>query len=1556
MNETVLARLESARKELLDLGLRNPLLNYRVSKSRGLHIIHEKSTAIYEVLVRQGKALSFIGLSEKEARNNGLSLPAELHAEVPENAYLDTKLQTDELVSRLQTKLLNTFYYARTCIEEQGVNTLYLALGMLHWTESNQSDEVRHAPLVLIPVSLERSSAQERFRLRYSGGEVGANLSLQAKMLSDFHVVIPDMGDIEDFGMDAYFDVVEKSIRSQANWKIDRDHIELGFFSFGKFMIYHDLDSDQWPSENKPANQPLLQALFTDGFKESAPTANEEHDLDKYPEAAKIFHVMDADSSQLLALLAVNEGKNMIIQGPPGTGKSQTITNMIANAIGQGKKVLFVAEKLAALEVVKRRLDMINLGDACIELHSHKSNKKELHEELRRTMDLGRPALAHLEREVSLLSEYKDELNAYCQAINTFVEKSELTPHKVIGHLMAIQDAIGNLKLPKIPLDDLQSWDAERMRKAEAFAERVQASLREIGIPAELLFWGSGLEVLLPHEHDEIRALLQGSKKASEDLLYQGQRLGEDMKVLRAPKNTDDIRLLIALFDIAGKAPQLDNVDVLSKKWITEQEDIREFIEAGERLSAIYRQYESVLLPEAWEQEVLAIRQCLMSHGRKWYRFLISDYRKSTKQLAVICRTTLPDDINTRLNYVNAILEVKRLRKSLLEYQDLAEKLFGTTWKREKSDFVTMTRIAAFLSQVHQDVLEEKYPACLLSYLNRYNEPSVAQNNVKVLTDLLEQQHRKSREVLERLAYDDQKKFEKGLLAEDFSIQLDLLNRWNNNFVEINDAIAWNNLTQQAEELDLKRITVVAQFWPEAKDHLKTALQKTWYELLIEQVMFNEPALRKFEKNSHEETLSKFKKLDLLNQRYHRALVALKHWEDIPRQEAGGQVNVLRTEFNKKARHMPIRRLMQEAGLAIQAIKPVFMMSPLSIANFLPPSSVDFDLVIFDEASQVRPVEAIGAILRAKQLVVVGDSKQLPPTSFFDTMNNDLEEEENITADVQSILGLCEGQGASQSMLRWHYRSRHEALIGLSNREFYENKLVVFPSPGSAFHMGLKYHYLENALYDRGKTRTNPLEAEAVADAVMSHAAEHAHLTLGVVAFSSTQMQAIQLALEIRRRKQPEMEGFFKSHSNEPFFIKNLENVQGDERDVIFISVGYGRSEDDKLLMNFGPLNNDGGERRLNVLITRAKMRCEVFTNITAEDIDLNRSNKRGIYTLKRFLYFAQHGDFLAKDESELVAKTPFEDLVKSSLEEKGYHVRKNVGTAGFYLDLAVIDSKYPDRYILGIQCDGENYAKARSARDRDRLREQVLTNMGWNLYRVWSVSWYRNPARELQALLEAIEEAQGKSLMEDVSEATYREEFTDLMREELVEPSSASFELYEIAELPKMSSSLNLHQHPLEEIVEWVEYIVKIEGPIHFEEMARRIVNAVGVSKLGARMRDTLTIASHLAEKKRTIRRVGDFLWRGKQNEPPVRDRTNLPATSKKIQYIAPEEIAFAVLQIIDRSIAIVPEALFPLVSRALGFGRLTEEVRNEVARAIELLVEQGKVKSEGDLLKLIS
>ncbi|MDI6034703.1 DUF4011 domain-containing protein [Flavobacterium sp. LB2P84] len=518
MSESILPKLEASRKELLDLGMRNTLLNYKSSKVKGLQIVQEQSSSIYDILVRQNKAMTFLGRPGKDEEDELFELPELTEPEV-QDAYNDTRLQTNEKDSKLQTKILNTYYFAKTSIEEQGVNMLYLALGILNWYEKGNTEDPRRAPLILLPVVLKRSSANERFRLRYSGTEIGANLSLQAKMMVDYSITIPDLPEEEEIDLEAYYNIIKERISHIENWKVDQDAIELGFFSFGKFMIYHDLDSDKWPDDKKPFNHSILQSLFDTGFNEPQPSIGEEHHLDNETNADELMQVVDADSSQVIAMLAVHEGRNMVIQGPPGTGKSQTITNIIANAIGNGKKVLFVAEKMAALEVVKRRLDNVNLGEACLELHSHKANKRELHNELKRTLELGRPTMTRLEEEIRFLHPLINELNEYCNSVNSEISRSGYSAQEVMGFLLKITNQNKDYKFQKVQIEDISSWDSSRIKEVELLAEKIQIRLEKIGQPENLLFYGTGINIFLPIDEEISKELLEIAIKDTTEVI-----------------------------------------------------------------------------------------------------------------------------------------------------------------------------------------------------------------------------------------------------------------------------------------------------------------------------------------------------------------------------------------------------------------------------------------------------------------------------------------------------------------------------------------------------------------------------------------------------------------------------------------------------------------------------------------------------------------------------------------------------------------------------------------------------------------------------------------------------------------------------------------------------------------------------------------------------------------------------------------------------------------------------------------------------------------------------
>jgi hypothetical protein len=760
MQDTILARLESARKELLDLGLRNPLINYKTPRSKGLHIVQEKPEMVYHILVTQGKRMTFRAKPEG-ADETPSTAPDEAALQ---QAYADTKLQTTETEDSLQHKLLNTYYQARTSIEEQGINTLYISLGMLAWYEAESSQEPRLAPLLLIPVTLERSTARERFTVRYSDEDIGHNLSLQAKLKAEAGLQLPELPDTEELSLTGYFAQVAEAVKRFPRWQVREDSIELGFFSFGKFMLYHDLDNGKWPDGEKPVVHPILQSLFSTGFREPQPTAGDEVFIDRDTTADSLYQVVDADSSQILAMLAVHEGRNMVIQGPPGTGKSQTITNLIANAIGQGQKVLLVAEKMAALEVVKRRLDNIGLGEACLELHSHKAAKKELHHELKRVLDLGKPSLQKLQEEVAMLESLKGELNAYSVAVNTPVRASGLTPHQLYGYLLQIGEEVGEKTLPKVYIPEPEKWNSSRQREAEAMAHRIQVRLQDIGRPSGLLFWGSGLRVLLPHEEAALKEALTAATPLVAALKETAASAAGHLS-LPAPATREEALKLATWLQAVAVRPNVTGLNIHNKAWLLQKSTIEELLSTGKKLAALKQEYSSIFLPEAWEASLLEIRRQLMEHGHKWYRFLIGDYKAANRGLQRVLQGALPKDGETKLRYVETILTAQRLQASLAEHESLLQALFGVRWQKEKSDWDALQAAATYLAGMHQQIAGGHYPDALLHYLNQHPQASIAQQYHQQVLDALNQQGKAVQQIVEGLQMTEALRFGGGIFS-----------------------------------------------------------------------------------------------------------------------------------------------------------------------------------------------------------------------------------------------------------------------------------------------------------------------------------------------------------------------------------------------------------------------------------------------------------------------------------------------------------------------------------------------------------------------------------------------------------------------------------------------------------------------------------------------------------------------------------------------------------------------------------------------------------------------
>jgi very-short-patch-repair endonuclease len=1561
-SHALVTRLHVARQDLLDLGLRNSLLKYRPLRARSVEVVGESPAEVFRILMREGKRMTF--QPAPEARQPALAMPEEPSSalEQPEESpedmrdaqLYDTHLQTSETSGQLQARLLKTYHAARTVIEEQGANILYLALGMLEWYESDASQEPRSAPLVLVPVQLDRTNALDRFHLSWNDDDIGANLSLAAKLQAEFAIHAPDMPAVEDLDVDTYFDAYEAAIASQPRWRIARERIVLSFFSFGKFLMYRDLDTSVWQAHQPLAEHPLLRALLSpEGFSEPPAQLDDEAFIDPFLRRSEIHEVVDADSSQTLAILDVNAGRNLVIQGPPGTGKSQTITNIIAEAIGTGKTVLFVAEKMAALEVVKRRLDTIGLGDACLELHSHKINKRTVLAELRRTLELGRPRLTDLANDLALLEDYRERLNAYCDAVNTPIGASGVSPYQAYGHVVRLTpqatSTAGEQVWPRVDLPDMATWDGQQFTRRAAIVSELQARLAAMDVPVEHPFWGSRKRIVLPSDRDRIAADLAAARDALQALREAILTVSRLLRLAPSVDRSNATQLLDAARRVQT-VPALSGVAVASREWVDRMVDLRLLVIAGTHLRAIRSGLDSKVTPDAWLIDLTEVRQVLTTNRTRWWRGLSPSYRRAKGLLAGLCTGGLPNGIVAQLELTDDLLDAQRQQRVLEQHSDLAGRLFGPHWRGTDSDWRLLHDVTEWLIALHLDIDRGALPRDIVATLTGPTPNGALTQGTGQLAEALAAWDERSTTLLGALEFDPALRYGSRTTIEHVPLAdlTTLLAAWAARLGDLPQMAAWNVSAEACRQEGMESVLHVAERWPLARAHLFAAFALHWYNVLLERAWLERPQLAQFDASSHEHVVARFRELDRTVFEHNRARLAVEHWQRLPRHEGGGQLATLRREFEKRSRHLPIRQLMERAGNAIQAIKPVFMMGPLSIATYIPPGSITFDLIVFDEASQVRPVDAFGALLRGSQAVVVGDSRQLPPTSFFDTLiDHDDDDLEERPGDVESILGLFAAQNAPQRMLRWHYRSRHESLIAVSNREFYESRLIVFPSPDAAREeAGLVLHHLANTAYDRGGSRTNREEAATVARAVMEHARTRPHLTLGVAAFSNAQTDAILTEVERLRRADPSLEPFFAAHEHEPFFIKNLENVQGDERDVIYISIGYGRAADGHLSMNFGPLNAEGGERRLNVLITRARLRCEVFTNLTAEDIDLRRTSARGVVALKQFLHFAQTGQLDSPLPTGRDMESPFEEAVHAALRGAGYEVQPQVGTAGFFVDLAVVDPDRPGRYLLAVECDGATYHSARSARDRDRLRQQVLEGLGWRFHRIWSTDWFRNPERELRRVVEAIETARAHGATIPVPSRIT----TEITREdEPVAPAApTSAPPYELATPRITLGNRQLAAIPPATMAKWATQVVEVESPVHAEEVARRIMTAAGVARSGNRIRAAIEAGINDAALTGRVIRRGAFLWHPAMATPPVRDRSLAPSASRSIALIAPEEIEQAILRVVTEAYGIPPDYIPPSACRLLGFARLTDELRAAVVAATDRLLVTGRLREQ--------
>ena len=1610
-------RIDQWKSRLLDLSLRNRLLNFRETKSTirilaaAPEQVEDELAAESELALRPKPKL----MSEDDPRHvttmskqqRADALTAHLADEL-KHGRLHTLLDDSEHARRL-TEL---FRASRNALDENGTNTLYASVGILEWRETDYSDRVYRAPLLLVPVELKRKSVLEGFSLRRIDEETRLNVTLMEMLRQHFQKEIAGLDPLpeDDSGVNVarVFQLFRDAVRDLAGWEVKAE-VWLGQFSFTKFLLWKDLtDRLEDLTRNRIVNH-LVNAAGTP--YDNPPDDITPPRLDDQFNSRDVFCPRSADSSQLAAVMAVAAGHDFVLEGPPGTGKSQTITNIIAHCLAEGKRVLFVAEKRAALDVVHRRLREDGLEPFCLELHSNKIGKADVLAQFGLSLKFVTDENAgDWELRAAELDRLRVALNAYARTLHRRTPCG-LSAHACFDHLLSRPDA-PTVRLDNLPailemsahqLDEMRLLSRQLQERsrvvmplhdhalaplacedwspawADRMLDRIQdmtaRSEKAIAATSELRKWlrcpgesvtrrqldqlrdltesllapepvgaafattpwdqlAPDLDVWRAHaaERAELRSNLRRvhtpiasggvaviceiwtSTEADKNLTNARELLAlartaasatrEVRTWLRAPGQTatrTELARLIALSDsLASAAPVAESfattpwanwvnrfdrwiswvkervelraklvgyeeakllvldLDTLKQKWesgrnawflmrwlrvgyvrrwlrtaradqLKPQEGTIETVltaalrlrEVNGELSAVRREADAMLGGAVWSKgepdagNLEAVREwgavlhdrllALGENNAGWLAVLrqliaglfkdgVDSFGSSTpigKRLRRFqeCMAKYDEDYDAfasaaalnreefdvaadHLDSVTIVLEsftqfVPRLRAVNAELSAAAataQACLGVIWAKGEpgaepiakarawgetlharmvacagDDLVWLGHLRQFLATLFTEGPSAYAPgtaigARLTGYRDALNAFDAALDGFA------------SELQLRRAMVDD--------AADHLTTVRTLAERLPKAWKQIREWCSWQKARRVAMETGLEPVLAILESVEGAQLGVPALFEQSFRRALLFAIIEREPALREFFGHEHNERIERFRELDEKLASLTRELIRARLAARIPRDQGisavpKAEIGLLRHELGKKMRHIPVRKLLAGIPKLLPRLKPCVLMSPLSVAQYLEPSHEAFDVVIFDEASQIPVWDAIGAIARGKQLIVVGDPKQLPPTNFYSAGDND--EGEDLTPethkDLESVLDELMSHQVRHKRLRWHYRSRHEGLITFSNRQYYENDLLTFPSP-DAGHGGVRFRHLPEARYDKGKSRTNIGEAKALVKELVTRlrAVGGPPRSYGVVTFSQVQQQLVENILDEERRKYPEIEVHFGDEPpviGEPVFVKNLENVQGDERDVIFFSICYGPDEAGKVAMNFGPINREGGERRLNVAITRAKHEVLVFSGLRADQIDLTRTRSRGVRDLKNFLDYAERGPKalaganVAHGAAE--ADSEFEKMVADRIRKSGYEVHRQVGSSGYRINLAVVDPAANGRYLLGIECDGATYHQAATARDRDKLRQLILKDLGWQLHRIWTTDWWHDPDKEFEKLMNKI-------------------------------------------------------------------------------------------------------------------------------------------------------------------------------------------------------------------------
>ncbi len=1574
-------RIERWQSKLLDLSLRNRLLSFKDSKQVVPFVCPDVPQL--EDSLASGTKIRIISLSEENPvgdRDEAIHLRTnrkDLNTEFARLALARNELASPLSKKELDGRLTELYRRTKNDLAEGGSNTLFLAVGFLSWRRSADDAASYQAPLLLLPVKLVRATAASPFVLTSHEDDVCFNATLIQMLKKDFGCDLTRFEShlpTDQSGVDVsrLFEEVRQAVRQVPGFEV-LDETALSTFSFSKYLMWKDLTARL----NQLTQNRVVGHLVQNPDQQFQPAVStpfpRSRDIDRKYTPGKLVHPLPADSSQLAAIAAADAGHDFVLIGPPGTGKSQTIANMIANCLAKKKTVLFVAEKTAALNVVYRRLKHHGLGEYCLELHSNKAERRSFVTQLSDAWKATENSNADTWLEINeRMRIRRDQLNEYVAALH-----SEHSNGWTVFRAMGVSVKEGARFAPQLDWASTVKHDKTQYQELVGAIKDLSLTRKEVGVTQKPQFltvreWSAVWERELFQEATALR-------KTAADLRQQlrpfAQRIGAGEV---SDGSNETLQLLAkAAKELIATAP--DNFGVIFHKHFSQLSTHVDSLES----SICLVQKETSLLKAEYSEAVLTeipvddLEKAWRVANTKFWPLSLLAKRRVQKVLQNYASSGTAEPATDLATLRRLQQELRRIDASPLANQSVHWNGRDSDPERIRSHLAkgrelrnTIIDLGKHTGQLNS--ISQKLHPVLRKDSSSHPVIAAAKHFLSAMSSFAE-----SAQKFRALAGSSPIRKGSQSIIEDVENQLSILEAGKSS---LRKWIAWQEITERIARLGLTAFVTSMESGELAPDDAPAAFELAYARWWLPSAIDSSDALRRFQRYRHEDAIREFRKLDD-NARVEASLAvrrALQHQLPdpnlVPRQS---ELGILRHQAQLQRPSKTIRELIGSMPTSFGKLAPCLLMSPLSIAQYLPPNQAIFDVVIFDEASQITTWDAIGAIARGRQTIIVGDPKQLPPTNFFGRAEDDSDDDEmeDHEKDLESILDEAKASGIPTMQLNWHYRSSHESLIAFSNYHYYGNELITFPSAVTA-DRGVSLKYLPNGTFDRGKSRTNREEARAiVSDAVgrMKHWMKlppEQRPTLGVITFNSQQQSLVQDLFDQARRDAPEIEWFFDDSQIEPTVVKNLENVQGDERDVMLFSIAFGPDATGKIPLNFGALNRAGGERRLNVAVTRARKELVVYSSFRADQLNADGAKHIGVRHLKAFLDYAERGPMAlhAQDRGSVGGfDSPFEEAVAKQLEARGWQVVSQIGVSAFRIDLGIVHPDKPGAYLAGIECDGATYHRSATAQDRDKIREQILRHLGWDILRIWSTDWWADSQSATErmhtALTELLNRKREEDRVRDEQEAAKQEDEEASSEEAVTIASETSAD--EKGETAEGNVNLQVRYRVFDgsafsiepdaffektysdRLKELTLAALEQESPIRDDVLCQRIARLHQIPRTTGRVRDR--ILGLIPQVASTDESTGRFLWY--PNAPLQTTDYRHPANEDARRPV--DEISLSELcDFVMTHRGVLTESDPPLaIARQLGISRLKggsrDRIHEAISRAKDFLGDSDRVQS---------